>query len=83
MVFASLSVAKVLKKHLRSSWFLVKLERLEACNVTPSWVFSRKIHMKNLPNGYFYYLYFTPIFLAADRKINKIYQQKLKPGDRQ
>ena len=51
------------------------------------------IHMKNLPNSYFYYSYFTPNFLnryfsellfpAAVRKINKIYPQKLKPGDRE
>ena len=56
--------------------------------------FPRKIpiHMGNLLNGYVYYSYFTPdfsdkyvsklLFLALDRKFNKIYLQKLKPGDR-
>ena len=48
--------------------------------------------MENLLNGYFYYSYFTPnflnkyfsefIFLVGGRKINKIYQQKLKLEDR-
>ena len=48
--------------------------------------------MENLLNGYFYYSYFTPkflkiyfselLFLAGDRKLNKIYQRKLKAGDR-
>ena len=48
--------------------------------------------MKNLLKGYFYYSYFTPnfwnryfaefIFLAGDRKTNKIYRRKLKAGDR-
>ena len=47
------------------------------------------VHMENLPNGYFYYSYFTPSFLnryfsellllAGDKKINKNYRQKLKP----
>ena len=50
------------------------------------------IHKENLPNVYFYYSYFAPKFsnrdflelllLAADRKINNIYQPKLKPGAR-
>ena len=48
--------------------------------------------MGNLLNGYVYYSYFTPdfsdkyvsklLFLALDRKFNKIYLRKLKPGDR-
>ena len=48
--------------------------------------------MENLLKGYFSYNYFTPIFsnryfselvfLVGDWKINKIYQRKLKPGDR-
>ena len=50
------------------------------------------ILMENLLNGYFYYNYFTPnfsnwyfselLFLVGGRKINKIYQQKFKSGDR-
>ena len=48
--------------------------------------------MQNLLNSYFYYNSFTQnflngffselLFLAGDRKVNKIYQRKLKPGDR-
>ena len=61
---------------------------------TQYWPFSRKIHilMKNLLNGYYCYSYFTPnflnqyfselLFLVGERKINKIYQRKLKPSDR-
>ena len=55
--------------------------------------FSRKIHilMGNLQNGYFYYSsfisnffnrYFQELFVAGERKINKIYQRKLKLADR-
>ena len=78
-VFVPLSVAKVLEKHVRSSSYL--------------WSFSRKIHinMENLLNSYFYYNYFTPnfsnryfsklLYLVGDRKINKMYQRKLKSGD--
>ena len=56
--------------------------------------FSRKIHihMENLLNGYFYYSSFISnflnrnfqelLFVAGERKINKIYQRKLKLGDR-
>ena len=48
--------------------------------------------MENLLNGYFYYNYFTQnfsnqyfselLFLVGDRKVNKIYQRKLKSGNR-
>ena len=48
--------------------------------------------MEHLLNSCFYYNYFTPIFsnlyflellfLVGDRKINKIYQSKLKSADR-
>ena len=48
--------------------------------------------MENLLNGYFYYSYFTLnfsnryfsefLFLVGDRKISKMYQRKLKSGDR-
>ena len=56
--------------------------------------FSRKIHihMENLLNGYFYYSSFISnflnryfwelLFVAGERKINKIYERKLKLGDR-
>ena len=56
--------------------------------------FSRKIHihMENLLSGYFYYSSFISnflnryfwelLFLAGERKINKIYERKLKLGDR-
>ena len=50
------------------------------------------MEMEDLLNDYFYYSCFTPkflnryflelLFLADDRKINRIYQQKLKPEDR-
>ena len=47
--------------------------------------------MGNLQNGYFYYSsfisnffnrYFQELFVAGERKINKIYQRKLKLADR-
>ena len=49
--------------------------------------------MENLLDGCFHYNYFTPnflsgffselVFLVGDKKkFNKIYQRKLKPGDR-
>ena len=48
--------------------------------------------MENLLNGYFYYSSFISnflnrnfqelLFVAGERKINKIYQRKLKLGDR-
>ena len=56
--------------------------------------FSRKIHihMENLLNGYFYYSSFISnflnryfqelLFVAGKKKINKIYQRKLKLADR-
>ena len=58
------------------------------------WCFSKKtlLYMEHLLNSCFYYNYFTPIFsnlyflellfLVGDRKINKIYQSKLKSADR-
>ena len=59
---------------------------------TQYWSFSKKnnIHIENLLNGYYNYFtlnfskrYFSELlFLVGDRKINKIYQLKLKPGDR-
>ena len=77
----SLSVGKILEKHVRSSSYLLS-------------VFFKEIHfhMENLLNGYFYYSSFISdflskyfqelLFLAGERKINKIYQRKLKLADK-
>ena len=80
-IFVPLSVAKVPKKHVQSSSYLVLVFFKE--NLHIRWKFSEQ---------FFYYNYFTPnfsnqyfselLFLVGDRKIRKIYQRKLKSGDR-
>ena len=80
-IFVSLSVAKILENTFEIVHTYYR-------------PFSRKIHihMENLLNGYFYYSSFISIFLnryfqellfvASEKKINKIYQRKLKLADR-
>ena len=88
-IFAQLSLAKTLEKHLLSKAEdrrLATLLKMDFC----IGLFKRIITFtsKNLPNGYFTpnisNKYFSELlFLAAEKKINKVYQWKLKPGDRQ
>ena len=80
-IFVSLSVAKILKKHVRSSSYLIQVFLKEDFHS----------HGKLL-NAYFYYSFLTSnfwnryfsefLFVASERKENNIYQRKLKPGDR-
>ena len=65
-IFVLLSVAKVLKKHAQSSSYLVLV--FLYCNYSAP-------HYSN-------WKFLELLFLVGDRKIDKIYQRKLKSGNR-
>ena len=81
------------KFHKQSPVILLK----NSCSVGHTWCttlvsLSVAKDLENLLNGYFYYNYFTSnlsnryfsevLFLVSDRIINKVYQRKLKSGNR-
>ena len=75
-VFVSISVAKIFEKHVRSSSYLVL-------------VFFKEIsfsHRKFTQQLFLLQSYYTKLFEVIFLRIpicsNKIYQRKLKPGDR-
>ena len=80
-IFVPLSVAKVLEKHVRRSLYLVSAFFKE--NSDSHGTFTEGLFLLQLLYTKFSKRYFSELlFLVGDRKINKIYQRKLKPGDR-
>ena len=80
-IFIPLSTTKVLEKHVRSSSYLVLVffkENSYSHGKSTKWVFLLQLLYTKFSNRYFFEL----LFLVGDRKINKIYQRKLKFGNR-
>ena len=68
-------------KHVRSSSYLVLVffkENSYSHGKSTKWVFLLQLLYTKFSNRYFFEL----LFLVGDRKINKIYQRKLKFGNR-
>ena len=77
-ILVCLSVAKILEKHIRSSSYLVLVFFKE--NLHSHGKFTERLFLFQLLLTKFFELIFsgTP---SGDRKINKIYQLKLKSGN--
>ena len=80
-IFVPLSVVKVLGKHVRGSSYLALVFFKE--NSYSHGKFTERLVLLQLLNCSFSKRYFSELpFLVGDRNLNKIYQQKLKYGDR-
>ena len=80
-IFVPLSVAKILKKHVRSISYLVLVFLKE--NSHSHGEFTELLFLMQLRyTKFFETIFFRTPFLAGDRKINKICQRKLKSSDR-
>ena len=80
-IFVPLSVAKVLQKHVRSSPFLVLFfskENSHSHSKFTEWLFLLQL----IYTKFFEQIFSQLLILVGDKKISKIYQRKLKSGDR-
>ena len=79
-ICVSLSVTKILEKHVQSSSYLLWVFFKE--NSHSHGKFTERLFLLQFLYIKFFEQIFELLFVAGDRKINKIYQRKLKLGDR-
>ena len=77
----SLSVAKILEKHVRSSSYLLQIFFKENSHSHGKFT-ERLFLLQFLYIRFFEQIFSELLFVAGERKIYKIYQRKLKLGDK-